>query len=627
MAPEVFRGEKYGGSVDTYALGIVMYTLLNQNRGPFLPAYPQPILPEDREAALQRRMSGEPIPALPSEGHQFSVNPQLNTLVLKACAYDRCQRYLNPTEMCKALERVAVNRVSELNINLSTTTPPLSTGIRAKLAPGADGQTLHLLSPETDQPIYIPSVSELDAPLPPDYCTHHEPNTPKPPLSSSEIASHASANPITLSKYKRPVLAAIIVTLTLIGSIGLYFGIGALNSISYGISIDGQTDIILVDKKEAQAVLNDLISYYIHLTNVDAKSVSFSYEEKVEIVRVYKPQEIQIMYRQDVLQALIDGKTLTTTDLTFTQPYLHVILKWASEITEEFDYKIEMVEDETLALNTTETQREGEKGVKNITYSYVSINGSIVEKTLLDEKSVKEPVNEIILVGIKPLETGPSGMVERAIASAKANKEYGISGDYSLNYMIQTTFPAKRIEFLFDGSDDVFYLESTVQGNITGHNIGTNNYVSSDNMSWQCNNEVLFRPGNRTITVTAFDANGNGTKPAQFTIAIYSDIVIVSALPNKNQGRPNDYFDYTIKANFPISKLEFQYSGNPNTFTVYANGTSDIGTKISISSDRMIWQIYNDYLYATGIRTIVVTAYDAKGNRTEPKSFNITISS
>ena len=43
MAPEVFRGEKYTANVDIYSLGLVMYQLLNANRMPFYPPYPQPI--------------------------------------------------------------------------------------------------------------------------------------------------------------------------------------------------------------------------------------------------------------------------------------------------------------------------------------------------------------------------------------------------------------------------------------------------------------------------------------------------------------------------------------------------------------------------------------------------------
>ena len=43
MAPEVYKGEAYGSTVDIYSLGIVLYRLLNGNRTPFLPAAPAPI--------------------------------------------------------------------------------------------------------------------------------------------------------------------------------------------------------------------------------------------------------------------------------------------------------------------------------------------------------------------------------------------------------------------------------------------------------------------------------------------------------------------------------------------------------------------------------------------------------
>ena len=63
MAPEVYKGEAYGSTVDIYSLGIVLYRLLNGNRTPFLPAAPAPITHADRENALARRFSGSPLPA------------------------------------------------------------------------------------------------------------------------------------------------------------------------------------------------------------------------------------------------------------------------------------------------------------------------------------------------------------------------------------------------------------------------------------------------------------------------------------------------------------------------------------------------------------------------------------
>ncbi|MDR1376347.1 MAG: serine/threonine protein kinase, partial [Synergistaceae bacterium] len=101
MAPEVFRGEEYGASVDLYSLGIVMYRYLNQNRPPFYPAFPDSITPRDRDEALRRRMKGEAL--TPPE----YADPALNEIVLRACAFDRGARFEDAAEMKEALEALA----------------------------------------------------------------------------------------------------------------------------------------------------------------------------------------------------------------------------------------------------------------------------------------------------------------------------------------------------------------------------------------------------------------------------------------------------------------------------------------------------------------------------------------
>ena len=62
MAPEVNAHTEYDHRSDIYSLGIVMYRMFNHNRYPFLPDYPAPFYPNDREEALERRFSGEKIP-------------------------------------------------------------------------------------------------------------------------------------------------------------------------------------------------------------------------------------------------------------------------------------------------------------------------------------------------------------------------------------------------------------------------------------------------------------------------------------------------------------------------------------------------------------------------------------
>ena len=101
MAPEVFKGDEYGASVDMYSLGVVMYRFLNQNRTPFMPAFPTTIKPSDRDEALQRRMKGEPLPQI------AGLNPSINAIIMKACAFDRKDRFTSPTQMREALEAVA----------------------------------------------------------------------------------------------------------------------------------------------------------------------------------------------------------------------------------------------------------------------------------------------------------------------------------------------------------------------------------------------------------------------------------------------------------------------------------------------------------------------------------------
>jgi len=100
MAPEVYKGKVYGSAVDVYSLGMVLYRLINNNRAPFLPQYPEKITHSDRENALIRRMSGEVFP-IPT-----GVNRRLSEIVLKACSYNPTDRYSAPLQMREELEAI-----------------------------------------------------------------------------------------------------------------------------------------------------------------------------------------------------------------------------------------------------------------------------------------------------------------------------------------------------------------------------------------------------------------------------------------------------------------------------------------------------------------------------------------
>ena len=102
MAPEVYRGDRYGQTVDIYSLGMVLYRYLNYGREPFTPPLSQMITAGDRSKALQRRMKGEPI-SEPATGSR-----ELKQIVLKAIAFDPEKRWQDAGSMLRALSGTLV---------------------------------------------------------------------------------------------------------------------------------------------------------------------------------------------------------------------------------------------------------------------------------------------------------------------------------------------------------------------------------------------------------------------------------------------------------------------------------------------------------------------------------------
>ncbi|MBQ3370732.1 MAG: protein kinase [Mogibacterium sp.] len=109
MAPEVYWGRDYGASVDLYSLGMVMYRYLNDGRMPLMPPSPEVLHADDRETAFVRRMSGNEIPE-PRCG-----SDELKRIVLKACAYERADRYRDAEEMLRELEKIVKDPYEELS--------------------------------------------------------------------------------------------------------------------------------------------------------------------------------------------------------------------------------------------------------------------------------------------------------------------------------------------------------------------------------------------------------------------------------------------------------------------------------------------------------------------------------
>ena len=124
MAPEVYRGEHYGKTVDLYSLGLVLYRLLNNNRLPFMPQYPAPLRFQDRENAQAMRLSGAPIPA------PAHADPVLANVIAKACAYNAEDRFASATDMRLALESVLQpEKAAENTAHVESKQPQTNTNV------------------------------------------------------------------------------------------------------------------------------------------------------------------------------------------------------------------------------------------------------------------------------------------------------------------------------------------------------------------------------------------------------------------------------------------------------------------------------------------------------------------
>lgn len=96
MAPEIYKCEPANFTSDIYSLGVVLYRILNDNRLPFLPRTGI-VRPQDYEDAMMKVISGAPMPP------PVNASPQMAKVILKACSYNKRDRYRTAGEFRNAL--------------------------------------------------------------------------------------------------------------------------------------------------------------------------------------------------------------------------------------------------------------------------------------------------------------------------------------------------------------------------------------------------------------------------------------------------------------------------------------------------------------------------------------------
>ena len=106
MAPEVYLGKNYTSNIDIYALGIVLYKLLNKNRLPFMNE--EKLTAGSVERAFQKRNTGEELPK------PMEAPDTLYEIIKKMCAYNPNERFQTAFEVKKALNEYKQNHKEEL---------------------------------------------------------------------------------------------------------------------------------------------------------------------------------------------------------------------------------------------------------------------------------------------------------------------------------------------------------------------------------------------------------------------------------------------------------------------------------------------------------------------------------
>lgn len=119
MAPEIYKGGIYDTSADLYAVGMILYKLLNENRVPFLPDFPEKYTPVMRNQAIRHRLEGERVP-LPSivrkdtkkeclvlklDKGMENAAKELAYIAAKAVDCKKENRYASPKELKEALKK------------------------------------------------------------------------------------------------------------------------------------------------------------------------------------------------------------------------------------------------------------------------------------------------------------------------------------------------------------------------------------------------------------------------------------------------------------------------------------------------------------------------------------------
>ena len=212
----------------------------------------------------------------------------------------------------------------------------------------------------------------------------------------------------------------IIVLLVLVFMIGLSTYVYQNRLLTVELSIDGVERTVyykemtvqeLLDKEEVSLVLNPFISEEADTLIEDDMKIIVNNPNKYTVK--FKDTFTNVYSFSQNIGDIIGEAGFILDEHDFTRPMNYEEItdgmieffkvgRVVETIQSEVPYQTSKRENKNLEKGTSKVAQVGENGLKEETYEVLIINGVRIEKSLLDEKFVKAPINEIIENGSKP---------------------------------------------------------------------------------------------------------------------------------------------------------------------------------------------------------------------------------
>lgn len=233
----------------------------------------------------------------------------------------------------------------------------------------------------------------------------------------------------------------------------------------YGLYVDGKLVAATEQEAELTAILDELKAPY----QTEEENMSVEFVADVEIKKgIYAPsyflgvEDIRAMFssstnpmyytiqEDDYLSDISKATGLTKAQLyalnpglderrlvpgrkvNISQPEVYLGIKLVKTVTysEDIDYEVIKIKDSSLYKTQTKVKTSGKKGEKEVVAEITYVDGVQVDKDIISEKVVREPVTREIYVGTKalPVTTSPlagTGTFIRPINGGYVSCGYG----------------------------------------------------------------------------------------------------------------------------------------------------------------------------------------------------------